>query len=133
MISRREFVKWGAVVPALGTGWHGGFAAAPQGLDAMLVDTRFPGALDVADAPVPVWRFSGDVTPLWTGHLAARWKERGHVLGGITGTDALFVIETLAEHRGRRVVSRTTLELPPVNGVQAVRWIIAPHHPSVTA
>ena len=37
---------------------------------------------------------------------------------------------------GQREVIRTlrvALDLPPLNGVQAVRWIIAPHHPSVTA
>ncbi|WAT17611.1 hypothetical protein OZN62_11915 [Aurantiacibacter sp. MUD11] len=133
MTTRRDILKWGAVLPALGTGWHGAFAAVPQGLDALVLDTRFPGSQDLANAPVPVWRFAGDVTPLWTGHLAARWRERGHVLGGITGSDALFVLEMLAEHRGRRVVSRTALDLPRVNGVQAYRWIIAPHHPSVTA
>ncbi|MCB2065906.1 MAG: hypothetical protein KDE15_04605 [Erythrobacter sp.] len=133
MTTRRDMLKWGAVLPALGTGWHGAFAAAPQGLDALVLDTRYPGALDLADASMPVWRFAGDVTPLWTGHLSARWKEPGHVLGGITGSDALFVLETLAEHRGRRVVSRLALDLPRVNGVQAYRWIIAPHHPSVTA
>lgn len=135
-ISRRKFVKWGALVPALGTGWHGAFAAAPPGmhggLDAMLVDTRFPGALDVADAPMPVLRFAGDVTNVWYEHLDARWRRPGFVLGGITGSDALFVLETLAEHQGRRVVSRMALDLPRVNNVSAVRWIIAPHHKSVT-
>jgi hypothetical protein len=131
MISRREMLKWGAVVPALGTGWHGAFAAVPQGLDAMLLDTRFPGALDVADAPVPVLRFAGDVTGVWYDELDARWRQPGFVLGGITGTDALFVLETLATHQGRRVVSRMTLDLPRQNNVEAVRWIIVPHHPSV--
>ena len=132
-LSRREILKWGVVVPALGTGWHGAFAAAPQGLDAMLVDTRFPGALDVAEVPVPVLRFAGDVTDLWYDELDARWRRKGFVLGGITGADALFVLETLANHQGRRVVSRMALDLPRVNDVQAVRWIIAPHHPSVSA
>lgn len=133
MTTRREVLKWGAVLPALGTGWHGAFAAAPEGLDAMLVDTRFPGALAVADAPVPVMQFTGDVTRVWFDDLDARWRQPGFVLGGITGSDALFVLETLAQHQGRRVVSRVALDLPPVNDVQAVRWIIAPHHPSVTA
>ena len=131
--SRRDILKWGTVLPALGTGWHGAFAAAPKGLDAMLVDTRFPGALDVADAPMPVLRFAGDVTRVWYDELDARWRRPGFVLGGITGADALFVLETLALHQGRRVVSRTSLELPRVNDVQAIRWIIAPHHPSVVA
>jgi hypothetical protein len=133
MISRRGFVKLSVTVPALGAGWHGAFAAAPEGLDAMLGDTRFPGALDVADAPMSVLRFAGDVTRIWYDELDARWRRPGFVLGGITGSDALFLLETLAEHRGRRVVSRMVLELPRVNDIQAVRWIIAPHHPSVVA
>lgn len=132
-ISRRNFVKWGAVAPALGTGWRGAFAAMPQGLDAMLVDTRYPGALAVAGAALPVLRFAGDVTGVWYDRLDLRWRRPGFVLGGITGADALFVLETLANHRGRRVVSRMALDLPRQNGVQALRWIIAPHHQSVTA
>lgn len=133
MTTRREVLKWSAVLPALGGGWHGAFAAAPDGLDAMLVDTRFSGALSVADAPVPVLKFAGDVTRVWFDDLDMRWRQPGFVLGGITGSDALFVLETLAQHRGRRVVTRVALDLPLVNAVQAVRWIIAPHHPSVSA
>lgn len=131
MTTRRTVLKWGAVLPALGTGWHGAFAAVPQGLDALLVDTRFPGAFDVADSPVPVLQFAGDVTRLWFDRLDVRWRQPGFVVGGITGSDALFVLETLAQHQGRRVISRVALDLPRVNGVQAMRWIIAPHHPSL--
>ncbi|TIX50949.1 hypothetical protein [Alteraurantiacibacter aquimixticola] len=133
MITRRDLIKWGMVAPALAAGSQAAFAAAPQGLDALLVDERFPFDDAPLHAGVPVMRFAGDVTRVWYEVLDARWRERGFVLGGITGSDALFVLETLATHQGRRVVTRTPLAEPDARGVAPVSWVIAPHHPSVAA
>ena len=47
-------------------------------------------------ADVPILRFAGDVTAVWYDQLDQRWRQPGHVLGGITGSDALFVLEVLA-------------------------------------
>lgn len=133
MINRRDLLKWGAVAPALAAGSHAAFAQMPQGLDVLLLDQRFSPAPAPDRTGIPVMRFAGDVTNIWYDHLDMRWRNRGYVVGGITGCDALFVLETLASHQGRRVVSRTQLEAPAVDGVTPISWIIAPHHPSVLA
>lgn len=131
MITRRDLIKHGA----LGAGLVGlpqmALAAAPKGLDAMLLDTRFVADLPAGFADVPVLRFAGDVTSVWVDQLDRRWRQPGHLLGGITGSDALFVLEVLAVQHGRRVVSRTPLGDARGDGITAVSWIIAPHHPSV--
>lgn len=132
MITRREVMKWGAVGSAL-AGATPVLATGEAGLDAMLFDTRFSAAGLPETGGLPVWRFAGDVTNVWYDRLDARWRQRGFVLGGITGSDALFVLEALANHQGRKVVSRSVLDAPRVNGIEAVSWIIAPHHPSVSA
>lgn len=133
MITRRDLIKHGAI----GAGMVGlpqmALAAAPQGLDAMLLDTRFAADLPAGLAQVPVLHFAGDVTNVWFDLLDRRWREPGHVLGGITGSDALFVLEVLATQHGRRVISRTPVGDPRDDGIVPVSWIIAPHHPSVLA
>lgn len=133
MIARRDVIKWGVVAPALVAAPQAVFAAAPQGLDAMLLDERFGAHIPQDHAGVPVLRFAGDVTSVWYDQLDRRWREPGHVLGGITGSDALFVLEVLATQHGRRVVSRSVLGPADARGVAPISWIIAPHHPSVLA
>jgi hypothetical protein len=133
MITRRDLIKHGA----LGVGLVGlpqvALAAAPQGLDAMLLDTRFVADLPAGYGGVQVLRFTGDVTAVWVDQLDRRWRQPGHVLGGITGSDALFVLEVLAVQHGRRVVSRTPLGDVRGDGLTPLSWTIAPHHPSVIA
>lgn len=133
MINRRDLLKWGAVAPALAAGSSAAFARMPEGLDALLLDERFSPEPSADQTGVPVMRFSGDVTKVWYDVIDARWRQRGYVLGGITGSDALFVLETLASQHGRRVVSRTALARPNVDGVRPISWVIAPHHPSVVS
>ncbi len=133
MISRRSLLKWTAVAPALAAGSHAAFARMPHGLDALLLDERFSPEPQPGQPLIPVMRFAGDVTRVWYDHLDRRWREPGYVLGGITGSDALFVLENLAEQHGRRVVSRTVLDEPHFQGVAPISWVIAPHHPSVLA
>jgi len=132
MIDRRNVLKWGAVVPVLGALPYTALATTPEGLDAFVLDRRFqqsaPESLGVA-----IHAIDGDVTALWYETLDPVWRKPGFVLGGITGRDALFVLETLAPDRGRRVVSRK--DLPPAKGASEgpVSWVIAPVHPSVMA
>lgn len=132
-IARRDVIKWGMAAPALVAAPKGALAMAPQGLDAMLLDERFAAQMPADLAGVPLLRFSGDLTRIWYDTLDRRWRAPGHVLGGITGSDALFVLEVLATQHGRRVVSRTQLGVADQRGLAPVRWIIAPHHPSVVA
>lgn len=129
MINRRDVIKWGMVAPSLASVPGIVQAQMPQGIDAFVVDSRFAVApSDVSAAKVHT--IDGDVTKLWFDTLDPRWRQPGFVLGGITGADALFVLEVLARDRGRRVISRK--ELPAAEGAPApVSWVIAPVHSSV--
>lgn len=131
MMTRRDVVKWAGVVPALGVPGMVHAAEGAPAIDLLLLDDRF--AAHLPQDGVPAARFAGDVTRLWTGQLDAAFRGKGFVLGGITGSDALFVLEVLANHHGRRVVSRQPLGPADARGVFPVRWVIAPHHPSTLA
>lgn len=133
MIDRREVLKWGVVAPVLAGAPHAALAAAREGLDGFVLDRRFLRERPAGLHASAFYRIEGDVTALWYETLDPLWRKPGFVLGGITGRDALFVLETLAPDRGRRVVSRKVL--PPAEGEREgpVSWVIAPVHPSVTA
>lgn len=133
MITRREALKWSAVASAIATGTQAAFAMAPRGLDAVLIDRRFAAQAPQAFSGVPALHFQGDVTQVWLETIDPAWRRRGYVLGGITGSDALFVLETLAQQYGRRVTSRMVLGERDDRGVAPVGWVIAPVHPSVIA
>jgi len=130
MITRRDLVKWGAVAPAVAVTPGVTWARMPQGVDALVVDRRLGAAVPSFDAR-QVYQIDGDVTALWYDVLDTRWRRPGFVLAGLTGRDTLFVLETLAADRGRRVVSRQPLERTGAADRQALAWIIAPVHPSV--
>ncbi len=132
MISRRNVIKWGAVAPAIAASSQAAFARAPQGLDAFMLDTRYVESLPAEHAGIPAIRFAGDVTKPWFDTLDPAWRQRGYALGGITGSDALFVLEVLAQQHGRRVVSQQQLGEKNERGVYPVSWVIAPVHPSMT-
>ena len=93
-------------------------AAAPKTIDAFVVDTRFARSLAAARPGFRRLTTDGDMTRLWTDHLDAAWRAPGGMLAGTTGEDVLFVLETLAHDRGRRVLARE-----PIGG-GAVRWLI---------
>lgn len=133
MIARRDLIKWGVVAPALVAGPQAVLAQVPEGLDALVLDRRHLAAEQAGFAAPQVYPIDGDVTALWYEVLDRVWRKPGFVLGGVTGRDALFVLETLAFDRGRKVVTRTAL--PPADGQAEgpVAWIIAPVHPSVKA
>lgn len=131
MIDRRDLLKIGAVTP-IALGFPAALRAATLGVSLWVRDDRFDAARPHA-APRSAVLTDGDVTPLWTGTLDDAWRRRGFIVAGITGSDALFVLEQLAWHRGRRVVERSEIA-PAKDGKPAlIRWIIAPTHPSVTA
>ncbi len=133
-MTRRDVVKWAGVVPvAAASPALARAAAGAPAIDLMLLDDRFAPLLADADMAAPVARFAGDVTRLWTGQLDTAFRGKGFVLGGITGSDALFVLEVLANHHGRRVVSQQVLGEADARGVSPVSWVIAPHHPSKLA
>lgn len=132
MISRRDMLKWGAVAPAVAGMPAMVQAAIPQGMDALVLDRRFLPAEDqTASFTAPVKWINGDVTKLWFEQLDLRWRQPGFVLGGVTGPDALWVLEVLARDRGRRVTARKVLPMAEGATVAPVSWIIAPYHPSV--
>lgn len=131
MMGRRELLKWGAVMPVLASGPYAALAILPEGVDALVVDSRFAHAGLAGIAARRNYTIDGDVTALWYHTLDALWRKPGFVLGGVTGSDALFVLERLAADRGRRVVSRRELRPAEAGQVAAVSWIIAPVHPSV--
>ena len=129
---RRDMLKWGALVPALSAAPGMALSNAPEGLDAMLLDTRFGEGSLAHSGATRVFSFSGDVTQVWYDHLDRAWRQPGFVVGGITGADALFVLEVLARQQGRKVVARNPLEAAPLpGGIAPVSWVIAPVHPSV--
>jgi len=131
MITRRALIKWGVVAPALVAGPQAALARFPEGLDALVVDRRHLAAGHAGLTAPKVYPIDGDVTALWYDVLDLTWRRPGFVLGGVTGRDALFVLETLALDRGRKVVGRNPL--PPAEGQAEgpVAWVIAPVHPTV--
>ncbi len=134
-MDRRELLKWSAVLPVAAAVPYSAMAAAlPQGVDALVIDRRhLPAGMPAQAAGISapqIFTIEGDVTQLWYQTLDPIWRKPGFVLGGLTGSDALFVLEVLAGDRGRRVTQRRVLQ-PVVSGVQPVSWVIAPVHPSV--
>ena len=135
LLSRRDLLKAGLALPALGFGFAAeasataGNATVTQSgsvIDAFIVDRRhWP-----ADKPLPreatLHVVDGDMTNLWYDTLDLRWREPGFVVAGRTGADALFVLEQLAWSRGRRVTFRR-------EEGEVVHWVISPVHPSVRA
>lgn len=129
MIDRRMLLKWSAatglaavpLAPAL---------AAGEGIDALLVDTGYGTPPDTA---AELLTFAGDVTAVWFDRIDGRWRRPGFVLAGITGSDTLFVLESLARQHGRAVVQRATMGVADARGVSLTSWIIAPVHPAMRA
>lgn len=130
MIARREVLKWGVTTPLLVGLPHAAKAAMPQAPDGFVIDRRFPLSLSADVGTARLFQVDGDVTTLWYETLDPLWRKPGFVLGGVTGKDVLFVLETLAPDRGRRVISRR--HLPTATDDEGpVAWVIAPVHPSV--
>lgn len=115
MANRRQFIQSGLAlsamsVPAASVLAAGALTPALR-LERFVLDARFVQAASAAGGAASrgasIAAFSGgDLTALWYHDLDLRWKRRPMALAGVTGNDALFVLETLAADRGMRVVYR---------------------------
>ena len=129
MMQRRDVLKIGTAAIA--------WAAVPAALRAtasppvigLVVDRRFAEALRTP-TPTGAWRHvtDGDVTGLWYDRLDHAWRSPGAAIMGLTGDDALFVLERLAWDRGRRVAAREPVPTAATAAVQLLRWTIASRH-----
>ncbi|MBN1238694.1 MAG: hypothetical protein JXB36_09335 [Gammaproteobacteria bacterium] len=118
MASRRQFIQSGLALSAASLPAVSALAAqaAPGGasqtlrLERFVVDVRLPQAVELARHAairgIPVAETSGDLTEIWRGDFAPRWKQAPMALAGATTRGELFVLETLANDHGMRVVYR---------------------------
>ncbi len=136
MINRRDVIRIGAATPLVLGLPQLARATTSHPSDLWVRDSRFANTRD-ALAPARATRIvtiDGDVTTLWRDTLDALWRQRGTVLAGVTGGDALFVLEHLAWGRGRRVTER--IELAPAGEASRTAlfyWRIVPSHASTRA
>lgn len=131
MIHRRDLLKLAAATPLLSWAASSVSSDAPAQPDAVIVDQRFRDQLPSLPNHWRQYDIHGDVTLVWYEKLDPSWRRPGFELVGITGADALFVLEQLAWDRGRRVVARSTLREATPYLPALVQWTIAPVHPSV--
>lgn len=82
----------------------------PMGIDSFVADSRFEESVAATQGifsdAVRLLQIDGDVTDLWYDHLDHAWREPRGIIAGVTGDDALFVLEQLAWDRRRRVIYR---------------------------
>lgn len=105
-----------------------------QLFDCFIIDSRYPKSIAADESPgqlrMPVMQIHGDVTALWIDHFSRQWKAAPMYLAGLTGKDALFVLETLAWDYGMRVSHRHLVDAtgPQHGGVDVplYYWVIAP-------
>ncbi|MDC1529609.1 hypothetical protein N8600_11300 [Gammaproteobacteria bacterium] len=141
MTNRRQFIQSGLVFSTLPFTEFAAMnmaVASPEGPDLTLenfvADRRYAQSMSVASKlgrqGVPVVEISGDLTDLWVNNYSRKWKRAPMTLAGVTGQDALFVLETLAPDFGMRVVHKQALDSPSLptadDKVQVYSWIIAP-------
>jgi hypothetical protein len=88
-------------------------------LDGFVFDNRFIESVEAGSSAArhgaKLHEIDGDVTDLWYHHLDLHWRNKPGAFAGVTGGDALFVIENLAWDRRLRVVYRGR-HAPPVDG-----------------
>ena len=140
MIKRREFIQSALSVSSLSLTGVPAFALSGLNEDLLsaatwfVADTRYTASSTAArESHVQgnaVLYTDGDVTDLWTNTFASAWRERPHVVAGVSGEDVLFVLETLARDHGMTLVHSVDLPqtLPPKNSTPLTfkSWILAP-------
>ena len=147
MANRRQFIKCGltfSTLPLAGLSSYNMAVAAPQGeeiftLESFVADKRYSESVATAQSlkaqGVPIAEISGDMTELWVSQYAKQWKQQPMTLAGVTGSDALFVLETLAPEYGMRLIHKAVIyksqltqaeALPGHGNVDLVSWIIVP-------
>ena len=110
-LTRRALLEAGVALPAvaLAAPLMGYAASTALELERFLFDPRFAEAFDVAQAVgggVPLAPVADDLADFWYRELDLSWREGPMALAGVTLTEALFVLETLAMDRQMRVVYR---------------------------
>lgn len=124
LLNRRDMLALGGGAVSL-AGWPAGAMPSIVTIRGHVSDTRFPR---IAPPRLASWAWheaiDGDVTALWYDRLDRAWRDpHAGAVSGVTGADALFVLEHLAWDRQRRVALRQ--EVPGQGGpVPLVRWII---------
>lgn len=115
---RRQLLKLGAAGLVMPLVVPVSAAAADARPAAVVIDSRFPDGPVLAAPGILRLQTDGDVTALWYDHLDLAWRARTGPVAGSTGADVLFVLERLAQDRGRTVLRRK----PERSG--AVQWLI---------
>lgn len=141
MTNRRQFIKCGlsfTALPLTGLSSLNMAVATPEGhsfkLESFVSDLRFGESIATATSlkaqGVPIAEISGDLTDLWIKQYSRQWKQKPMSLAGVTGKDALFVLETLAPDYGMRLIYRTEIPQNETSstqeGVELISWIIVP-------
>jgi hypothetical protein len=141
MTNRRQFIKCGlsfTALPLTGLSSLNIAVASPDGqpftLESFVSDLRFEESVATASSlkaqGVPIAEIRGDLTDLWIQQYSRQWKRKPMSLAGITGKDALFVLETLAPDYGMRVIYRTEIQQQKSSSAQValalISWIIVP-------
>jgi hypothetical protein len=142
MTKRRHFIKCGLTFSTLPITSLSSFmmtntaVAAPEWakirLESFVADLRYAESVATAQTfknqGVPVAEIIGDMTELWIQQYSRQWKQKPMSLAGVTGKDALFVLETLAMDYGMRVIFKS--EIPQVktltgsDNMELFYWII---------
>ncbi len=117
-LSAASSVLIAPIVPATGAAK----VALPEAT-LFVFDNRFAESVAMAQSVgrrVPLAETNGDMTDLWFNHLNAQWKKAPRPLAGVTTSQGLFVLATLAADHRMRVVHRREL------GEPLISWMIAP-------
>ena len=143
MTNRRQFMQSGLAFSALPLTELSAMkmaVASPDGafltLESFVADKRYMKSIATASKlggeGVSVVEITGDMTELWIGKYSKQWKQAPMTLAGVTGSDALFVLETLAPDCGMRVVHKQALDESASESheghPQVFSWIIAPRN-----
>ena len=129
MTSRRDVIQLLsaalAATPTLSLAATAAASRPDPAIHRVLVDGRFPESRAFADPfarrGVAIAAFDGDLTQVWLHDLGPLWKARPAAITGVTGPDALFVLEQLARGAGLKVLTRA----PAAPRSAAVAWLIA--------
>lgn len=141
MTNRRQFIQSGLAFSALSITellpLRDAVAASSTPsvmLENFVFDNRFAFAVDLArqagQQGVPLAEMSGDLTDLWYNRYSLQWKQHPMTLAGVTASDGLFVLETLAGDHGMHVIHKSVLALPEkyanTPDETLYSWVIAP-------
>ena len=122
MIDRRRFLQSGVALSAVSAGstavaraagavtQTAGPGAPVLRPERLIVDRGLPEARLTARAAraagIPIAVVDGDMSRLWYDEFDLQWRRKPMVLAGVTAPEGLFVLETLANDSGMRVVYR---------------------------